>query len=192
VARHVLGAMRMRRLIALALASSLCHGGCFAPRTSIVAGAGTALVGGMMMTVHSSCTPDGLACSALNQGTQPIVDGYQMAGVALVALGAVLVFVGIGSLAHEHDDDKPAPAAPPPPPVVTAGAPSPAIVALRAREPNRLAIQASITARAGQCTAAIATAARLAALDPELYRQLLAADANLATCYRIAAATDAR
>ena len=61
--------------------------------------------------------------------------------------------------------------------------PSPAELAILSRVENRLAIQASLAAHTGHCAAAIVTATQLAKTDPALYGELLAKDAELATCY---------
>ena len=59
---------------------------------------------------------------------------------------------------------------------------APAAAAIASQMANRLAIQASVTARKGECTAAVLTARKLAEVDFALYERLLVTDAAVAEC----------
>ena len=59
---------------------------------------------------------------------------------------------------------------------------APAGAAIASQMSNRLAIQASVTARKGECAAAVLTAKKLAEIDIELYERLLVTDVAVAEC----------
>lgn len=59
---------------------------------------------------------------------------------------------------------------------------APANAALMSKVANRLAIQASVTAKAGHCEAALLTARKLAEVDLDLYEKLLVTDEAIARC----------
>jgi hypothetical protein len=185
----------MRPLLAAFLVLALLNG-CAAPRAAIVGGAATMLAGGLLLSrsVSDPCAtgqtgPD-VACQAVSLGLASHAasfenDMIEAGGGLLLAAGAALAIAGFASLPKGESEKAPAAAALRPAAIVLVApkpAPNPAIVALRSREQNRLAFQASTAAHIGQCGAAALTAQRLAELDAPLYQELLATDATLASC----------
>ena len=183
----------MRKIFALLLVTLV---GC--AKTAMITGAATALAGAMLVTAspQSSCQPATGPNATENSFTNGIcntiatgADGAaafadRVIGTSLIVLGAALLVGGMIADDGPRAEVKRVAIARPAPPIAR---PMPSTVeanaALASRVENRLAIQASLVAHAGQCQAAKVTADRLAALDPPLFQALMSRDLELAQCY---------
>ena len=178
----------MKRVVSLAVLAALLPS-CVSGRATTVAGAATA---GLGILIIANKPSQDMCVGADGEREFGCTVGTGYSDVVETLLGAALVLAGGGLMvAGLAQDDKAeattAPVPPPaPPPVATAPAPLPAQTVIDTNRPeNRLALQASLSARAGLCQAAIVTAAKLAELDVERYRKLLVADPTLAACYKM-------
>lgn len=200
------------RLVVVALVAALVTtSACTPGRAAIAAGAGSLVLGGLSLaggqsSGGSSCTGSEGACDFVDGLLDPPRDsfneGQRDLGAALMIGGAALVIIGLVAEGNRSKDDAPAAtsALTFAPAQRVVGAPgmldapmvertaSPAEMALRSRLENRLAIQASFTARRGDCVAAVATSVRLAEVDPAMHAELVRTDADLAHCLELAAA----
>jgi hypothetical protein len=195
---------RLAVAVVLSLSAALvATSGCTPGRAAIVAGAGSLVLGGLSLAAgapNDNCTgsdPCGFTTGLFDSVDDDIDEGQRGLGAAMMVGGAVLVLVGLVAEGN-RTEDAPAPASAlvfaPAQRIV--GAPgtivertaTPAEMALRSRLENRLAIQASFTARRGDCVAAVATSVRLAEVDPAMHAELVRTDADLAHCLELAAA----
>ncbi len=199
----------MHRLaLTIALAAAVTTSACTPGRAAIAAGAGTMLLGGMSFAggaPNSDCTY-GHDCGPIGSFSDSINDDFNQGqrdlGKVLLATGAVLVLIGLVAEANHTESTPPSAVTFAPaqrvigaPGAVTVGAgpvversATPAEMAIRSRIENRLAIQASLTARRGDCRGAVATSVRLAEIDPAMHAELVRTDADLAHCIALAAA----
>ena len=164
-----------------------------APRAKMIGGGAIAAAGVLAAAHVSECEVDGRPCDQVQQTADSFVDIFRMAGaVGLIVLGGGLFIDGLHDLQEENDAEDaersqivvspPAtPLATPAPSSYAADLPANAVIVDRIE--NRLAIQASLIARTGNCTSAIATGNELAKHDPKMFAALLAADADLKACY---------
>lgn len=201
----------MIRPTAALLLSMVLISGCASRGGRIAAGATTMIVGGMFMATpgattenHPTCTPGpcpGVVDSLLT--TEHTDHTPQVVGGLMLIAGAALFIAGLAT-----HDEQPAPEMqripPPPPPAygyaaygaspayvpepappapVAQPASNPAASVITSRLENRLALQASMAAHAGHCSAAVVTANELAKRDPEMHVELLERDTELALCY---------
>lgn len=187
----------MRVLPLLLLVATLATG-CTARQRMVVGGA--AIASGLLMAAQpveeswTICAPG--ECKTLSDAflTSRHEDrSLQDAGVALVVTGIVLAIHGAATMSREDRDEARAaevarqqaalearatarraavakPTAPPPPP--------PSVEA-------RLAMQASLIAKTGNCDGARATALRLAEIDADAYARLLLTDEAVAHCSKL-------
>ena len=181
----------LRRITCLFTVLAMFSGCAGAPRAKMVGG-GVIATTGVVIAAHRAsghCEPQGdtaadvcdaLIAEPVNAATDAMTT---LLGVGLIALGAGLFIAGV----HEENTQESAPTpiarvdtAPATP--VRASA-LPADIALRDRIENRLAIQASLAAHTGNCSAAMVTADALAERDRELHAKLLAVDVELSRCY---------
>ncbi len=158
-----------RAWLAVLVASSLL-GGC--TRTG---GAATAVVGllavggGIALVATDDDCPDDSCRFGTNQG---------WGGRLLIVSGAVMVVAG----AITYAIAPPAHDAPPPPPSASPVTPMIVDPNKRDTEQDRLATQASLAARRGDCAATSVAMKRLVEIDVALYDHLRADDGPIARC----------
>lgn len=189
--------MRLFRLTALLATTCLLSACASGPNGKVIAG-GVIATSAVVVVAHAG---DGEECNhSWTSECNPIdntVDGAVSAVIAmgLVVLGGGLVLSGLKDAEEEQDAQREQeshivetrPATTPAPSSYAADVPASAVILDRVE--NRLAVQASLIARAGNCSSAIATGNELAKRDPDLFAKLLAADVDLKTCYDDARAT---
>jgi hypothetical protein len=193
----------MSNRLALALALALVTSACTPGRVAIAAGAGSVLLGGAMFAGGAGDSGCGDRSNCVDLDLGPSGDDVQAMGAALLVGGALLLAVGFAAENNRADEPLPTSAVVFAPAQRVTGAPgaimvsegpaiestaTPAELAIRSRVENRLAIQASLTARRGDCRAAVATSVRLAELDPAMHAELVRTDSHLAYCIARAAA----
>lgn len=156
----------MRSLVAVVIVASLA-GGC--TRTAGIASTtvGLLAVGGgiALVATNESCGDD-----SCRWGTS---QGW--GGGLLIVAGAALVIAGlVGYSTAKDEPERP----------VTTAAPAPMIVDPNQRdtEQDRLAVQASLAARRGDCTGTVVAMKRLADLDAALWERLRLHDPPIAGC----------
>lgn len=208
---HLRPIMSNRAVVALVLAVLASTSACAPSRAAIAAGAGSIVLGGLSLAAgqpNSTCEGSehcGFSEGLFDSVADDVHDGQRQLGGALMIGGAALVIVGLIASRSSDDVEQPAPAsalafAPAQRIVGAPGASvgatdpnvertaSPAEMALRSRIENRLALQASFSARRGDCVAAVASSVRLAEVDPAMHAELVRTDADLANCLALAAA----
>lgn len=184
----------MSRLVVVAVVSSLLGSGCSAGL--MAAGGGMMVAGGYTLAqpeqhCASGLSGDGLACTFIGEPANQFGNAANdAAGAVMLVAGATMLIGGI--VMHEHEkqehEQRPMVAARPAyVPLATtppSGVPdaSPAMLVVRARVENRLAIQASTMASRGECAGVVPTMRRLAEVDPALHRAVLANDPAVARC----------
>lgn len=171
-----------------------------APRAKMIGGGAIAASGFIAIAHHANghCEPQGdrysdICDEVIAQPVNAVSDVMTMLlGTGLVILGGGLFIDGLHDLQEENDAEDAersqivvsphaTPLAAPAPSSYAADLPANAVIVDRIE--NRLAIQASLIARTGNCTSAIATGNELAKHDPKMFAALLAADADLKACY---------
>lgn len=191
--------MKFRRFVTGLIVMCLASAGCGASRqTKVIGGTAMAAAGGLLVawSPDARCSnADGSQDGATDVCTALIAEPMNIAAdIVSTAIGVGLIAVGGGLLisatASRNAEPAPTPIARVEDsaptkfiPVPVGGPPTPAELAIRSRLENRLAIQASVSARAGQCSAAVMTANQLAGRDHEMFATLVASDADLARCY---------
>jgi hypothetical protein len=185
--------MRSTSVVAVALAVTL-FAGCASlpPRKKIALGAAMTVAGIAMVAASEaaepetdSCPPSSLDCATLGGplGGLMVLQGAASFGMLVGGLGEMAS--GVIDLRREDARMREANAkvAVAPPARAKRPTASPAAAILDpARLENRLAIQASVTARAGHCEAARMTALQLSQLDVKLFERLRATDEQVAAC----------
>jgi hypothetical protein len=161
---------------------------------------------------NSNCTayhPCGGVDTFFDGVSDDLDHGMRTVGTGLLVTGAVLVVAGlVANAQHSEVDTTPVATtnervtvgvtfAPPGlvvgpggvlTPDVTESSATPAELALRSKIENRLAIQASSSARRGDCVASAATTTHLAQVDATMHAELLRTDRNVVDCLAVAAA----
>lgn len=169
----------MKRVVAVAVVLSMSVG--CSPQ--LKAAAGGSLVAGAAGVWLVDMGGDGVDDSL---GIEPSSEGELLAGGMLLA-GIALIGVAI----HErHAEDAARRHQLAMQPAWTSGPPGLAFdansayhgISEREREQDRLALQTSVTARAGHCEAAVMTGGRLARLDQAMYDRLVTEDEAFARC----------
>ncbi len=168
--------------------------GCTVSRAAMIGGTAAAFAGVMLVTASpsSSCQPETGPNAVENSVGTGICNGIagfddsllagadRVVGASLLVIGAALLVAGVVTSHDDPPDEVKRVATAPPVRAMPGPVANPASMA---RVENRLAIQASIVAHAGQCQAAKVTADRLAAVDPALFQALVSRDLDLARCY---------
>jgi len=171
------------RLVAVTLALSSLSA-CAIPRTAIVAGAATAIVGGVLIAgANHKASPDPINIPAnVILATADVAS--EALGAALIALGTGTLVSGVIGLGIEDRTPAPTPIArePEAPPVRLVEAPPGSATAVLHARSDELAIQLRVESQAGHCAAAAVIARRLGTLDPPRVTALIDRDDIVARC----------
>lgn len=163
--------MRLHRIVTLLAVASITSSGCGASRqTKLVGGAALTVAGGLLVAYNPNgkCTNDqGGQDSVTEFCTALIAEPMNyMVDVFTTAVGIGMIAAGGGLLVSGSMRDE------------TYTPPEPA-----ARVDERLAVEASTAARAGECESAKTAATELALRDRTKYDKLVESDAALARCF---------